>query len=162
MGSIQKKGFGDLKHEFWLGNHRISMLTNQGLYNIRFDLEDFDNQKRFAEYYNIRVADESDKYRMTVESYRDGNAGDSFLVNQTNSQFSTKDQDNDQYTDGSCANKYKVGWWYKNCHGSNLNGLPYYGKTDSYADGVCWLTFRGYYYSLKKTEMKLRPHSFKS
>jgi hypothetical protein len=45
-----KRGFGDLEREFWLGNDRLSMLTNQDLYQLRIDLEDFDGDKRFAHY----------------------------------------------------------------------------------------------------------------
>ena len=26
--------------------------------------------------------------------------------------FSTVDRDNDEWLDGSCAEKYKAGWWY--------------------------------------------------
>ena len=71
-------------------------------------------------------------------------------------QFSTKDQDNDVHRD-SCAQAYKGGWWYRACHHSNLNGLYLNGTTTSYADGVVWNRWRGYYYSLKFTEMKIRP-----
>ena len=72
-------------------------------------------------------------------------------------QFSTKDQDND-IDSGSCAVTYKGAWWYKSCHASNLNG-KYLGGShmDTYADGINWKTFRGFYYSLKGSEMKLRP-----
>ena len=70
--------------------------------------------------------------------------------------FSTKDQDNDLQS-GSCAVKFKGAWWCKNCHTSNLNGQYLGGRHDSYGDGINWKTFRGYYYSLKHSEMKLRP-----
>lgn len=48
-----KRGFGDLQREFWLGNDRLAMLTNQDLYQLRIDLEDFDKEKRFAVYYSL-------------------------------------------------------------------------------------------------------------
>ena len=70
-------------------------------------------------------------------------------------QFSTKDQDND-LRDRSCAQLYKGAWWYKSCHWSSLNGLYFNGQHASHADGVNWLTFRGLYYSLKRTEMKVK------
>lgn len=70
------------------------MLTNQDSYRLRIDLEDFDGQKRFAEYSYVRVANEADKYRLSVGSYLKGDAGDSLSI-QNGMQFSTKGQDND-------------------------------------------------------------------
>ena len=70
-------------------------------------------------------------------------------------QFSTKDQDNDLYG-ASCAQLYKGAWWYNQCHWSNLNGLYLNGPHASYGDGVFWGTLRGYRYSLKRTEMKVK------
>lgn len=69
--------------------------------------------------------------------------------------FSTFDQDNDEsYV--NCAVEFKGAWWYKTCHLSNLNGHYYRGAHESYADGVEWYPWTGYYYSLKFTEMKIR------
>jgi len=70
-------------------------------------------------------------------------------------QFSTKDADNDIYAGGSCSLSYRGGWWYAKCHSSNLNGLYLGGPHESYADGIEWATYRGAYYSLKTTEMKI-------
>ena len=70
-------------------------------------------------------------------------------------QFSTKDQDSDLHF-ASCAQLSKGAWWYKDCHASNLNGLYLNGQHASYSDGVNWNTFRGFYYSLKRTEMKVK------
>ena len=73
--------------------------------------------------------------------------------------FSTKDQDNDIYS-GSCAMKYKGAWWYKHCHASNINGQYLGGSHVTPGDGINWWTFRGDYYSLKRSEMKLRPQQW--
>lgn len=72
-------------------------------------------------------------------------------------QFSTKDNDNDSNS-GSWAHKYKGDWLHRN-RNLNLNGLYHGGPQDSYADGIDWLSFRGYYYSLRHSEMKLKPVS---
>ena len=69
--------------------------------------------------------------------------------------FSTKDKDYD-LDSGSCAVEYHGAWWYIGCHYSNLNGKYLSGPQTSYADGVNWYTWRGHYYSLKTTQMKLR------
>ena len=81
----------------------------------------------------------------------------SFLC--SNLQFSTKDVDNDLHNTGNCAVLISGGWWYHSCSWANLNGL-YRGasyNTSYLPDGVKWVTFRGQYYSLKRTEMKLKP-----
>ena len=70
--------------------------------------------------------------------------------------FSTYDSDNDQRT-YNCAVEYRGAWWYSSCHSSNLNGE--YNNT-LYAQGLSWYHWTGHYYSLKFTEMKLRPANF--
>jgi len=82
--------------------------------------------------------------------------GDS-LVGHRGHPFSTWDQDNDSLTTGSCAREYKGAWWYAKCHASNLNGRYLRGPHDSFADGVAWKAWTGYHYSLKISEMKIRP-----
>ena len=87
-----------------------------------------------------------------------GTAGDS-LSAQRGQPFSTKDQDNDS-SSTNCAVSFKGAWWYEGCHYSNLNGLYHQGKHSSYADGVNWYHWKGYYYSVKRAEMKIRPVNF--
>ena len=72
--------------------------------------------------------------------------------------FSAKDVDQDTSTD-SCSQLYKGGWWYAACHTANPNGLYLRGSHQSYADGINWRSFRGYRYSLKKIDMKIRRKS---
>ena len=73
--------------------------------------------------------------------------------------FTTKDADNDRWHN-NCAVKHYGAWWYDNCQDSNLNARYLHGNHTSFNDGVNWDTWKGEYYSLKKTEMKIRPHSF--
>ena len=70
-------------------------------------------------------------------------------------QFSTKDSDNDGDA-GDCAMTWKGAWWYKRCHFSNLNGL-YLGAGQSSFTGINWYHWKKSWYSMKKTEMKIRP-----
>jgi len=75
--------------------------------------------------------------------------------------FSTYDKDYSITPNGySCAAVYGGAWWYgysPSCHQSNLNGHYYGGPHTSFGDGVEWSTWTGYQYSLKTTEMKIRP-----
>ena len=70
--------------------------------------------------------------------------------------FSTLDRDSDSLPNDNCAVKFHGAWWYKGCHGANLNG-GYLGEDqDAYADGINWYFFRGHHESMKTTEMKVR------
>ncbi|PFX21595.1 Vesicular glutamate transporter 2.1 [Stylophora pistillata] len=73
-----KKGFGNLKGEFWLGNDFLHRLTASANMMFRIDMEDYKGDRRFAEYTTFSVADESNYYRLTIAGYR-GTAGDSLL-----------------------------------------------------------------------------------
>ena len=86
-----------------------------------------------------------------------GTAGDSLNWHRGKS-FSTKDRDNDKWSGGNCALRWKGAWWYNNCHHSNLNGLYLNGKVD--AKGMSWHHWKNSYYSVKRSEMKIRPKDF--
>ncbi|XP_068445672.1 fibrinogen-like protein 1 [Clinocottus analis] len=166
-----KDGFGDMDAEFWLGNDNLHYITAQGNYSLRINLGDFDGYKGYAEYKNFKVANEEDHYRLTFGAYV-GTVGDAlsgryqFGVSEWAShqdvRFSTYDQDNDNHK-GNCAQEDKGGWWFNKCHSAHLNGLYYpngfyNALTD---DGVVWYTWRGWWYSLKTSAMKLRPTDYK-
>ncbi|XP_075180361.1 ficolin-2-like [Anomaloglossus baeobatrachus] len=151
---VYKKGFGSRLNEFWLGNENIHQITSTGTWELRIDLQDFESKKVFAKYSSFKVLDESKKYELLIGAFKEGTAGDS-MGELNNIKFSTKDQDNDIYED-NCSQLYKGGWWYNNCHKANLNGLYHIGEQTSNAVGVNWLTARGYDYSFKHSEMKIR------
>ncbi|KAJ1134007.1 hypothetical protein NDU88_000477 [Pleurodeles waltl] len=138
---------------------RIHLLTIQGHYELRIDLEDFENGTAFAHYGTFGVGlhsvdPEEDGYPLTVAEYS-GTAGDS-LLKHSGMRFTTKDLDND-HSENNCASFYHGAWWYRNCHTSNLNGQYLKGHHTSYADGIEWSSWTGWQYSLKFTEMKIRP-----
>ncbi|XP_028409467.1 microfibril-associated glycoprotein 4-like [Dendronephthya gigantea] len=154
--SDYKAGFGDLNDEFWLGLDKIHRLTKSGQNVLRVDLMDFNGAKAYAKYAEFSVADESDKYRLNTGGYS-GNAGDS-LAYQNQMQFTTKDSDNDAWK-SNCASYYEGAWWYKACHASNLNG-KYLSSGQVSTQGITWYNWKNSYYTLKKTEMKIRPNTF--
>nr|XP_028690199.1 ficolin-2 isoform X2 [Macaca mulatta] len=150
-----KQGFGSRLGEFWLGNDNIHALTAQGTSELRVDLVDFEDNHQFAKYRSFKVADEKKKYNLVLGAFVEGSAGDS-LTSHNNHSFSTKDQDNDLST-GNCAVMYQGAWWYRTCHVSNLNGRYLRGAHDSFANGINWKSGKGYNYSYKVSEMKVRP-----
>ncbi|XP_076334639.1 techylectin-5B-like [Tachypleus tridentatus] len=151
-----KNGFGNLTQEFWLGNDIIFSLTNQDNMVLRVDLEDFEGSRRYAEHDEFLVRSEIELYKMSYKTYK-GDAGNS-LAHHNHMMFSTKDKDNDKYS-GSCAHNHKGGWWYHNCHNSNLNG-SYYTEDKVDSTGVIWHEWKSKHSTLKTSEMKIRPVEF--
>ena len=56
------------------GNRKLHTLTSSRAYILRVDLEDFENETRFAVYGLFSVGSEDDGFRITVGGYS-GNAG---------------------------------------------------------------------------------------
>lgn len=157
--SSYKRGFGDLNRDFWLGNEKIHSLTNQDEYRLHIDMEDFNDQSRFADYEWFFVTNEQTKYTLNLGRYLPSStAGDSLSYNR-GMRFSTRDQDNDQSMPNQCAENYRSGWWHAGCTLANLNGL-YLRGNDTTATGVFWNNWLGAKYSLKVCEMKVRPTGF--
>ena len=150
-----RQGFGNLSGEFWLGLNKIRRLTSTGT-QLRVDMQDFEGNSTYAKYASFSVGNSLSKYRLSVSGYS-GTAGDSLGVH-NRYWFSTRDQDNDsKFT--HCSFESQGAWWRKNCFQSNLNGNYYngiYSSSKRYWDGVVWSTWRGYSYSLRITEMKVK------
>lgn len=150
------RGFGNLTGEFWLGLRKLHRITAQSLEagnELRVDLEDFEQNTAYAKYGSFSVGNSVAKYALSLSGYS-GTAGDS-LTEHNGRQFSTRDYDNDNDISRHCAQTFKGGWWYNFCWRVNLNGLYLDGPTSS-SDGVGWYHWKGYHYSLKYTEMKVR------
>ncbi len=152
------RGFGNLTREFWLGLrnlHRISALSSGPAGNeLRIELEDFEGNTAYAKYESFAIGDSATKYMLSASRYR-GTAGDS-LTYQNGQKFSTKDQDNDVHSSIDCAQHFTGAWWFRDCHYSNLNGLYLNGHHTRQYNGINWRHWKGNYYSLKGTEMKVR------
>ena len=152
-------GFGNITGEFWLGLKYISQLANNCPSTLRIEVEDFEEDRRHAEYSYFRIGSPY-RYQLSCGSYS-GTAGDGLggsyydRYRHYGMSFSTKNCDYDNYR-YSCAQLYSSGWWFNNCMKSNLNGR--YSETPhvSYLKGIIWSGWRGAYYSMKGTEMKIR------
>ncbi|XP_064609651.1 ficolin-1-A-like [Liolophura sinensis] len=153
-----ENGFGNREKEFWLGNYKLYMLTSQGKYHLRVDLEDFEFNKAFAKYSQFSVAGPMDDYRLTLSGFTGSKiplVRDTFAPIHSNHTFSTKD-----YGDKIiCANSYNGGWWFNHCHAVHLNGVYRLQNIENaaFANGIIWSGWKGNGYSLKFSEMKFRP-----
>ena len=147
-----KLGFGSLENECWLGNEKIHRLTKRKNMMIRFDLEDFDENKAYTEYKALYIDGENDSYSLHVSSYS-GTAEDLFSFH-TGNHFSTKDR-GATYPFYKCATSNQGACWYSECTCSNLNGKYDNNLYNKRYDAVIWYDFKNR--SLKRAEMKVRP-----
>ncbi|XP_072529591.1 tenascin-like [Salminus brasiliensis] len=147
------KGFGELDGEFWLGNELLHNLTTTTPMTMRVDLRTGD-EAVYAFYSTFSVDTMKKHYMVRVSGYS-GTAGDSMKYHDRRP-FSTWDRDPQPFIT-RCAMSYRGGWWYKNCHEANLNGLY---NTHTNHQGVIWTAWKGKDFSIPFSEMKLRPASF--
>ncbi|MFZ3232246.1 MAG: fibrinogen-related protein [Patescibacteria group bacterium] len=111
------------------------------------------NATAYAKYSAFSIGGSATNYAISVSGYS-GTAGDS-LTGYSGYQFSTYDADHDG-TASNCAISYHGAWWYSACHSSNLNGSYYGGPHASYADGMDWATWLGYYEAVTKSRMMVK------
>ena len=157
-------GFGEFDREFWLNLnniHRLTMLSGVNT-TLRVDLDDFDGNTRFAKYSTFQILNAATEYRLVVMGYS-GDAGDSL----------SSDDGQAFITPELVSSRFQA-WWRNTSlsdqeirrlessgsqHFANLNGRRYHRsgqQINSILDGVYWSSWRGLFYSLKFTEMKLR------
>ena len=153
-------GFGNLTGEFWLGLGKINRLTKEQSNTLRVDLGDFDGNTSYAQYTTFSVDDSTEEYRLhVIAGEYSGTAGDSLTYHHNWVKFTTRDNDNDGWM-SNCASQWSHGaWWFYNCFNSHLNGWYYHNPVISSNDGIIWYTWRGWFYSLKFTEMKIRRNN---
>ncbi|XP_041372922.1 techylectin-5A-like [Gigantopelta aegis] len=149
-----RDGFGDLEREFWFGNTNIQRLTSQGHYDLRVDLEAFNGSTVYAQYSDFSLASERDYFQLNVGAYS-GNSGNG-LGYHNGHNFTTYDRDYNP-ANSRCVKTSLGGWWYHDCHASNLNGLYLTDNPIRNSSGISWSPWLGVHYSLKRTVMKIRP-----
>ena len=149
-----KNGFGDPVEDVWLGLEAAHHLTKESEFQLMVVLQDFDNNSTSLIVNNFTIGPEEEGYKISYKNYN-SKIGNSLPARGT--KFSTIDTDNDAWSK-NCAKRFSGAWWYSACHNSNLNGLYLRGPHESFGNGVNWYHWRGYNYSLKFSEMKIRPY----
>jgi len=116
-----KVGFGDPSGNYWLGNERLSQLTMNNNYKLKFDLQSRSNRNWYwAKYSTFRVLPEAQNYRLQVAGYS-GNAGNDALKVQNGMIFTTYDRKNDLHLKVNCAVRSGGGFWYNMCYRCGVN-----------------------------------------
>ncbi|XP_019953952.2 angiopoietin-related protein 3 [Paralichthys olivaceus] len=150
-------GFGDLEKDFWLGLKKIHSLAQQGVYILRIDLEDWKEEKHWAEY-RFSLDGASKDYTIHVSHF----SGDlpNAMANMTGMRFSTKDRNNINHRNSFCTRNYTGGWWFNDCGETNLNGRYLWLRAKGRSvrrKGIHWKPGTGPSYSLKMTKITVRP-----
>ena len=134
-----KNGFGDYRYNYWMGLERLHAITSSGNYELFVGFYDPNVNAggyMYATYTTFSVADENQKYRLTItgfESSRSTSTVADSLMNQHNGKmFSTpgNGNDNDDNSNKNCAQHAGYtygGWWFggNDCIDVNLNGQYY-------------------------------------
>ena len=156
-----KRGFGNLEGEHWLGLENMYLLTNlSGVTSqLRVDVTDAEGNPGFAKYDQFSVGDEDSDYTLSVSGYQSASTARDSLASWHNGQrFSTPDRDNDKGPGDHCAVITHGPWWHDHCYGSLLTGKYFpSGPRSEYPRGVVWHTWKGWEYTLRSAEMKIRP-----
>ena len=148
-------GFGSLTGEVWYGLRAMNCLTNQGQWELRIDYILAAGTKGHLSYNNFRVGPASEQYPITISGF-DGVATNDPIggLNSLNGmKFTTRDRDNDMWTDGNCAvNILGIrnggGWWYRRC----TNSFP---NNQFHSPNILYFNFM--WHSVRFLEIKIRP-----
>ncbi|XP_063810478.1 angiopoietin-2-like [Pseudophryne corroboree] len=154
-----KEGFGSPPDEYWLGNEFVHQLTSQGSYTLRIQLRDWDGNEAYSLYDLFSLGNEENNYRLNLRGYS-GTAGRTSSFSATETDFSTKDVDNDRCS-CKCAQISTGGWWFDACGPSNLNGIYYPGGSGTAKyNGIKWHYWKGPSHGIKSVIMMIRPADF--
>lgn len=98
--------------DFWFGTEFLHQLTYADDYELRIEIEDFDDADRWANYATFRLDSESYNYNLLVSGYQ-GTIPDAMQYH-NGIDFSTYDRRNDRSVDAccACATGYGSGWWF--------------------------------------------------
>jgi len=119
-----KVGFGQPSGNYWLGNDRLSQLTADNRYKLRFDLQQNGTGNwYYAEYSTFRVLSEADNYTLQVGGFSGNASYDTLGLHHNGEKFSTFDRDNDRRGSSyNCAAIYAGGFWWRSCGQCLVNG----------------------------------------
>ncbi|KAM6189429.1 angiopoietin-related protein 4 [Sarcoramphus papa] len=153
-----KNGFGDLRGDFWLGLEKIHHLVQEGRYNLLIELEDWEGNSQVVQFV-FSLGGESTAYMLNLLGPLSGEL-ENAIGDFRQLPFSTRDRDHDLKADTNCAKHLSGGWWFSTCGHANLNGKYFRSiprQRHERKQGIFWKTWKGRYYPLKSTTMKIQP-----
>ncbi|XP_074834604.1 angiopoietin-related protein 4 [Carettochelys insculpta] len=153
-----KNGFGDLSGDFWLGLEKIYHIVQERRYNLLIELQDWEGNSQHIQFL-FSLDGENTAYTLSLLGPLSGEL-ENALGDFRQLPFSTRDQDNDLKADTNCAKHLSGGWWFSTCGHTNLNGKYFHSiprQRHERKQGIFWKTWKGRYYPLKSTTLKIQP-----
>lgn len=105
-----------------MGLKKIHSFSQQGVYILRIDLEDWKEEKHWAEYH-FSLEGPSKDYTIQV-SHFSGDLPDA-MANSTGMRFLTKDRNNENHRNSNCTRNYTGKQFYKPIQNKGLIVCPH-------------------------------------
>lgn len=151
-------GFGNLTGEFWLGLQKVYDIARHGRYIMHVELHDWEETTKSIELL-FSLGGPDSGYELQVQGVVSGDL-ENAIGDVRPLPFSTRDRDRDLKADLNCAKHLSGGWWFSSCGPANLNGRYFRSiprQRHERKQGIFWKTWKGRYYPLKSTSIKIRP-----
>ena len=156
-----KKGFGDGSGEYWLGNDLLHEITHSGgTYDLFVVAKKFGEEEEVTKKFEgFSIGSEEEKYVISYDAVSLGYNSAILFEYLRNQNFSTWDQDNDNWGN-NCALTYLSGWWFNVCHNDNFNGPYSHNGSCPFGQGLNWNNlFSSVYSSLEKTNILIKERA---
>nr|XP_039265841.1 fibrinogen-like protein A isoform X2 [Styela clava] len=147
-----EKGFGTPLEDYWLGLHRLHTMTDKQPYEMKINIRFKKSYKTTANFGIVIIGSRETSYQMIL-GLNTGKLSNAFMRVHNGMKFSTKDNDNDNWSGGNCAKWFGGGWWFNSCTEQNLNGV-YYPNSPG-PDRITWGGDTSP--DIEMIEMKIRP-----
>ncbi|XP_071836564.1 uncharacterized protein [Apostichopus japonicus] len=116
--SQYEDGFGFLSSEFWLGNEKLSYLTNQEVYELRVDITLYNGSALYAIYKGFRITDGWSQYMISSIGVLESNLGSALSTCPSNMIYNTCS------CQATCDDPNGAGGCNNNCLGSEGCNCP--------------------------------------
>uniref|UniRef100_A0ABM5ELV0 Angiopoietin-related protein 4 isoform X2 n=1 Tax=Pogona vitticeps TaxID=103695 RepID=A0ABM5ELV0_9SAUR len=153
-----KTGFGNMSGDFWLGLEKTHQIMRDGRFHLLIELQDWEGNAQTVQFL-FSLGGEETAYTLSLLGPILGEL-ENAMGDFPQLPFSTRDRDHDLKGDANCAKHLSGGWWFSTCGHVNLNGRYFRSIPRQRHDrkqGIFWKTWRGRYYPLRSTVMKIRP-----
>ncbi|XP_042335908.1 angiopoietin-related protein 4 isoform X2 [Sceloporus undulatus] len=153
-----KNGFGNLTGDFWLGLEKIHQITKDGRFHLLIELHDWEGNSQKVKFL-FSLGGEETAYTLSLLGPILGEL-ENAMGDFPQLPFSTRDRDHDLKGDANCAKHLTGGWWFSTCGHVNLNGKYFRSiprQRHERKQGIFWKTWKGRYYPLRATAIKIRP-----